>query len=91
MKLPCLLEGGGTLTYIHPMGDGVGGGTVTQFGPMRQTGGGSTWLCACCLTGRVGKGVGGEKSRLKEPRIQMTGNGKPKNRVVGFRKTEIGF
>ena len=40
VKLPCLLEGGGTLTYIYPMGDGYGGGTVTQFGPMRQTGGG---------------------------------------------------
>lgn len=54
------LEGGGTLTYICPMGAGAGGGTVTQFGPMRQAGGGSTWPCACCLTRRVGKG-GGEK------------------------------
>lgn len=59
MKLPCHLEGGGTLTYICPMGDGSGGGTVTQFRPMRQAGGGSTWLCACCLTGRVGERVGG--------------------------------
>lgn len=35
VKLPCLLVGGGTLTYICPMGDGAGGGTVTQFEPMR--------------------------------------------------------
>lgn len=72
VKLPCLLEGGGTLTYIYPMGDGSGGGTVTQFGPMRQTGGGSTWLCACCLPRRVGNWVGGEKRCLKEPHIQVT-------------------
>lgn len=58
MKLPCLLVGGGTLTYICPMGDGVGGGTVTQFEPMRQAGGGSTWLCACCLTPGLGEGGG---------------------------------
>lgn len=91
MKLPCLLEGGGTLTYIYPMGDGSGGGTVTQFGPMRQTGGGSTWLCACCLPRRVGNWVGGEKRCLKEPHIQETlsGTRKPKNRLVGFRKRQM--
>lgn len=35
VKLHCISVGGGTLTYICPMGDGVGGGTVTQFEPMR--------------------------------------------------------
>lgn len=81
MKLPCLLVGGGTLTYICPMGDGVGGGTVTQFEPMRQAGGGSTWLCACCLTPGLGEGGGrGKRFLLKEPHIQMTvlGTRKPK-------------
>lgn len=47
MELPRLLEGGGTLTYIWPMGGGAGGGTVTHFEPMRQEEGGSTWHCAC--------------------------------------------
>lgn len=91
VKFPCLLEGGGTLTYIYPMGDGSGGGTVTHFGPMRQTGGGSTWLCACCLPGRVGNWVGGEKRCLKEPHIQETlsGTRKPKTRLVGFRKRQM--
>lgn len=36
VKLPLLLEGGGTLTYIWPMRGGAGGGTVTHFEPMRQ-------------------------------------------------------
>lgn len=56
MKLSGLLMGGGTLTYIWPMDGDAGGGIVTQFQPMRQAVGGSTWLCACCLTRRVGKG-----------------------------------
>lgn len=59
-------------------GDGAGGGTVTQFEPMRQAGGGSTWLCACCLTWRVGKGGG--KGRLKGAAYpnDCLGNRKPK-------------
>lgn len=36
VKLPLLLEEGGTLTYIWPMRGGTGGGTVTHFEPMRQ-------------------------------------------------------
>lgn len=66
MKLPCLSEEGGTLTYICPMRGGARGGTVTQFGPMRQAEGGSTWLCACCLME-----VGEEWCLLKEPLPQI--------------------
>lgn len=76
VKLPCFSVGGGTLTYICPMGEGTEGGTVTQFEPMRQAEGGSTWLYACCLTRRVG--VEGKRSHLKEPQIQKT--------VLGNRK-----
>lgn len=78
MKLPCLSEEGGTLTYICPMRGGARGGTVTQFGPMRQAEGGSTWLCACCLME-----VGEERCLLKEPLVQIICFEKQKAKTTG--------